>query len=328
MGGTVIHRKGNAMFKILSKEMPGESQVEPLFSVADTRQSDTFRERLSKLCAGDTIHTMDITPAMAEVMLERNTRFQVDGLNPDGEIVANRTINPTAVRRYAVEMKNGLWRTTHQGIAFDSDGFLCDGQHRLNAIIEAGVTVRMVVFFGRSPGDFAVLDTGSKRTAGHVLSMAGVPDANNIAAAVKFLMLYDMGRRSDPDGITINSEDVKEAYFQRYSDIQSGAPLAERVAKNSRIMGKSKVLALWYIFSRKSRRDADAFFEKIADNYGYDSKSDPALKLYRCLSGDRLHWMTAAAFTVMAWNVWRAGKTRISFKWRKDNPNESFPRAV
>jgi hypothetical protein len=60
----------------------------------------------------------------------------------------NRPMREDDIRAYARDMATGNWFTTHQGIAFDENDNLIDGQHRLRAIILSGVTVRMMVTFG------------------------------------------------------------------------------------------------------------------------------------------------------------------------------------
>ena len=72
-----------------------------------------------------------ITPAMATEMLKGN--------------VANRPLSKDWVRALSKLIKDGDFRTTHQGIALNSNGAVVDGQHRLYAIIDAGIPVRMVV---------------------------------------------------------------------------------------------------------------------------------------------------------------------------------------
>ena len=77
---------------------------------------------------------MDIDPATAKRWLENNFR--------------NRPIKEDVVQAYARDMINGVWVATHQGVAFNDKDELIDGQHRLSAIVLAGVTVRMMVTFG------------------------------------------------------------------------------------------------------------------------------------------------------------------------------------
>lgn len=103
-----------------------------------------------------------ITPELAKIYLE-----QVD------PILRNRIINPRYVDLYARDMKAGKWKTTHQGIAFDKDGYLRDGQHRLSAIIKAGVPIVMTVSRNLPENSYAGIDSGLKRSARDILSLSG-----------------------------------------------------------------------------------------------------------------------------------------------------------
>lgn len=47
--------------------------------------------------------------------------------------------------KYARAMKAGHWLLTHQGIAFDTDGVLIDGQHRMYGVIKSDTPQRMMV---------------------------------------------------------------------------------------------------------------------------------------------------------------------------------------
>lgn len=77
---------------------------------------------------------IDVTPELAETWLKRNFN--------------NRPVSQDTVRAYAREMKRGRWLPVHQGIAFDIEDSLVDGQHRLLAIVLSRCTVRLMVTFG------------------------------------------------------------------------------------------------------------------------------------------------------------------------------------
>ena len=65
-----------------------------------------------------TVERINITPDMALRWLETtNTN--------------NRKVSEKHVHRLARDMTDGKWRLTHVGIAFDPNGTLLDGQHRL-----------------------------------------------------------------------------------------------------------------------------------------------------------------------------------------------------
>lgn len=105
-----------------------------------------------------------ITPDIAREMIKR--------ANPN-----NRTLVPEAVKAMIEEMRSGLWRETHQGIAEGADGILYDAHHRLQAIIESGVTVRMLVTRGLSKEALDAIDRGRVRKAHEIVQMAdGVVD--------------------------------------------------------------------------------------------------------------------------------------------------------
>ena len=102
-----------------------------------------------------------ITPEVAKGYLASNDRNY-------------RSLNQEAVRRYARDMVAGRWAQRHpQGIAFDWEGKLGDGQHRLAAIVESGRTIQAWVHRGVNPEAFLDADRGRVRTDGDVLRATG-----------------------------------------------------------------------------------------------------------------------------------------------------------
>ncbi len=81
----------------------------------------------------------------------------------------NRPVRVNQVKSLADAIKRGEWRLTHQGIAFSSNGRLLDGQHRLSAIVEAGVPVRSLVSRGLDDETFMSIDIGNRRSHADVL---------------------------------------------------------------------------------------------------------------------------------------------------------------
>lgn len=110
-----------------------------------------------------------VTPRIAEAWLQKN--------------VINRPLRPGVVDTYANAMRRGEWQLSHQGVAFDEQGLLADGQHRLNAVLESGCTVEMVVWRNCPPDMFNVVDTGARRSNSDIL---GVSTA--LAATGAFLL--------------------------------------------------------------------------------------------------------------------------------------------
>lgn len=130
---------------------------------------------------------VNVTPSLAAEWLKCNTR--------------NRNLSESYVDSLARDMESGRWLFTHQGVAFDIDGVLLDGQHRLNAIVRSGVTVRMVVTNGIARDSIAGIDQGTGRLAQDVLKLSHSKDVGKRGMAIANAMCAgftgsNAGRRS------------------------------------------------------------------------------------------------------------------------------------
>lgn len=128
-----------------------------------------------------------IGPELAKTYLKNNT--------------ANRNVRRTHVKWLAGMMSRGQWKLTHQGIAFDLAGRLIDGQHRLMAIIEAGVPVELVVTRGVETSGFYVCDLAVGRTAADVTGMPR-EEVEVLAVLANLSRDADLGGKTGPDEIT------------------------------------------------------------------------------------------------------------------------------
>jgi hypothetical protein len=102
---------------------------------------------------------MAVGPDLAARWLEGNTH--------------NRPIHQSRVDHYAAEMKAGRWNLTHQGIAFDVNGVLRDGQHRLWAIVESGCTIQTLVTFNLAADVIEKIDDVKARTVCDRMNISG-----------------------------------------------------------------------------------------------------------------------------------------------------------
>ncbi|MBU1889820.1 MAG: hypothetical protein KKD89_07135 [Candidatus Omnitrophica bacterium] len=87
-----------------------------------------------------------VTPADAARWLEARVRAQ-------------RPVAQRHVEELASAFRRGEYHFTHQGIAFSKDGSNQDGQHRLWAIFNSGVTVDINVTFGQEAEAMRVIDS-------------------------------------------------------------------------------------------------------------------------------------------------------------------------
>jgi hypothetical protein len=102
-----------------------------------------------------------VTPDTAAGWLERNNK-------------GNRNIRKGDVEAIRLLIEQGMWEATHQGIAFYDDDTIADGQHRLSAIVAAGVGVWVNVTTGLPKRAIHAIDGGIVRTKLDRLHFSGV----------------------------------------------------------------------------------------------------------------------------------------------------------
>lgn len=150
---------------------------------------------------GLVIEVLSVTPELATQWLESRAR--------------NRSISDSTVNRYAADMKAGTWRLTHQGIAFDADGVLVDGEHRLWAVTRSGVAVRMMVTRGLCAEDREAFDQGRSRSVADALHLAGADDVPR--AAVSWFRVLANLQNPSRHNIQVSAAYVR-AQTERYRD--------------------------------------------------------------------------------------------------------------
>jgi len=109
----------------------------------------------------------------------------------------NRNTIQGAVNRYCVDILRERWPLTPQGIAFDTNGALVDGHHRLKAIIKSGKTVKMAVFRDVPVESVPFLDYGVVRLEKDVMARDGIRHAKKIIEVVKAAVLSLHGSKRD-----------------------------------------------------------------------------------------------------------------------------------
>lgn len=117
-----------------------------------------------------------VTPAMATSWLEANTN--------------NRPLSDGRVTNLANAIRRGEWMLNGDTIRFSESGVLLDGQHRLAAIRDAGISVETFVVRGLPEKTFTTIDTGSSRTAADMLSLSGVKNSSIAASAARAYLLW------------------------------------------------------------------------------------------------------------------------------------------
>ena len=256
-----------------------------------------------------------VTPEKAARWLKKNRR--------------NRALNRHRVNQFAADMKAGLWRVTPQGVGFDINDDLNDGQHRLHAIIAAGVPVEILVVRGLEPESQEVVDTGQARTLGQTLTLRGEKRANQLAAALR--LLYGYRCAGDTHWSLLN--EVSKSQFLELLEqeplLRDSLRPAGRWAFPGVATGVSTVMH--YLFTEVDAQLAEEFFDAVATGENL-SNTDPAFKLRRVflnqakLPADRrVGAALIARQTVKAFNAYALGQ---EIRQLKADRRESFPAIV
>lgn len=116
-----------------------------------------------------------VTPNEAERLLAYNT--------------GNRAIRKRHVDYFVRLIQQGEFQLTHQGAAFtgtmQDPGRILDGQHRLHAIVRAGIPTKLAFFWECDEATFAAIDAGVVRTFADHYGW----DPNRIAVVRLFLSI-------------------------------------------------------------------------------------------------------------------------------------------
>jgi hypothetical protein len=263
---------------------------------------------------------MDLTPAMATVLLDERTNQM------------NRPLVPAAVRKYKRDIMNGDWDLNGESIKISRCGLLNDGQNRCQAVVDTGAYFRTVFTFGLERDTRLSLDQGTSRTPGHRLHMEGIPNSNAVAAVAALIWQYDkygklhVGHDKRPtkaqiSEISRNNPDIIESVR------------AVHGPKGTSLLGSQSILGFCHFVLARASRDEDeksdaanAFMKSLI----YGTNLEPGSPIYTCRQ--RLLSETTRGsqsvpkrieIIMRAWNAFREGRTMS-----KSVTKKRFPKLV
>lgn len=242
---------------------------------------------------------VNVTPAQAKKWLGQNGH--------------NRYLRERDVRSYARDMMNGRWRLTMEAIKFDPEGTLLDGQHRLEAILQANTPIPMLVAWDVDPAAQESMDSGIKRSTGDVLRLRGQVNVNNLGAVASRVLQWQTGTRwSRNRELKLSKAEVIEAIE---FDPTIALAANKAVAHRKRILAPVSAVGLCYwIFARIDEEQAGEFMDMVAYGDGL-ATGHPALTLrnklvqIRATQGTWLATERYIALFCRSWNAYREGRT-------------------
>lgn len=268
------------------------------------------RGRKSKVTASHEVER--ITPKRAAELLSLNLK--------------NRNLRRSVVDRYAKDMAAGRWKFDGSPIRISVEGVLIDGQHRLTAIIESGVTLPMMVIYDLPADVRDSIDTGAVRSAADVLHFNGFSDSHALAATARIIMLREVGSTT-LNATTLTNSAIHQ-WVEQHPEIAESAEIYRRSYRS--VPGTPSIIAAaHFMCAQRDRDQAHQFFvTRLIETLGL-TPDDPVRALRHRLSQvvGRDSYVVKAEqlrYIILAWNIDRDGRgvTKLQAPkggWTKNN---------
>lgn len=263
----------------------------------------------AKPVAGMTARIERITPAIAKDMIASTA-------------IRQRTINRGNVEAIKRAIRAGQWTVNGEAIKLDVYGNLLDGQHRLTAVVETGITIETFVVRNVGTETFTTIDTGRMRRSYDVLGMIGEADPMALSAAIRIAEPMLVDNKLPMSRKTVMSADDQIAFLELFPGIRQYASMA--------MLAKSKGLArsliwgtLFFIGERTGDHVAvQEFGRRVLLGHNLDAKSpEYALREYllsRKAGTDRDR--NGMVVTIIrGWNAHRKGRSVSRLQSAHDN---------
>lgn len=265
---------------------------------------------------------MSVTPEMATLFLTKNK--------------VNRPPKQNVVDYYARLMKDGKWLLNGEGLSFDKNGNLINGQHRLLAVVKADVTVRFTVTHCVDDKSFSSFDSGNNRSISDVFGIAGIPNYVKVSSIMnKYLILKRlettiMGGKSGADNKArgsqrLSKEEILECYYPNSELIQAVCCQSVAFEKNLKIISATQMGAIMLYLILDKFHDKEIVYEFFSALNSLESCQCKAIKcLQKLLIKDNRPGNKAKMtgnykqhLLIKAWNAYISGKDLKVLTWNE-----------
>lgn len=240
-----------------------------------------------------------ITPELAKEYLKLNKK--------------NRAMNKNLVNTYVHDMVTQNWIVNGETIKFDLNGDLIDGQHRLAAIIQSGVSIEYTCIFDLPEKAFSTIDIGRRRTMGDTLSAVNIPSSSSMAALAKRMLQYDkgysIGNAQARVNIGITNNDIIEFVNENQDIMLTHVNSAKTYHQTFRGLNNGDYAFYSYLFSRIDAQAAENFFN-ILTGVELAPVNNPVTLLRNRLINNmgmktKMNKVLLSSYVVKAWNYHR-----------------------
>lgn len=253
-----------------------------------------------------------ISPLRAAALLRLNKR--------------NRPVKRQNLVFLCDELRSGRWQVNGDAIRITTDGDLLDGQHRLMAVVQTGISIDTLVIYGVDACAFETIDTGAARSNADALTVGGEKNSRNLAAALTLMKDLMGGNTSFIRTVKISNTEIV-GLLEKNPDVRGSVRWGNALV---RLVPPSAAIALHCLFSRVDKIAADSFFDHV--HSGLDMTFDnPAFVLRQRLienatSKSKITRRYLIALMIKAWNAYRKGQKIKFLRFREEGEApETFP---
>ena len=259
-----------------------------------------------------------VTPWMAESWLQQKA--------------PNRTLKEWNIQRLTQDLIEGRWFLSTDAIAFDTEGRLVNGQHRLHAIVRSKTPAQLSVMRGLPSANVQVLDTGVQRTAADVLGLVGqAPNSAQASAVIARIITWERTNGTFVGAQSLERTASKADILSRYNAERDRIDRATQLATVVRVPGlpNSLVGLVHYLLQAKGQEASfETFMNLLRSGEGLPHGS-PILALSKHLVDNLARRVNETqqsrlAVLIKAYNAWYKGRSMQRIQW--DASREAFPK--
>lgn len=227
-----------------------------------------------------------------------------------------RNVNQGNLRRLMSDVDGDAWVVTGETVIYSEDGWLLNGQHRMEAIVATGkpiTTLVVVLPYDMAREAMGQIDHGLPRSTADSLRMDGEPNAVPLAAVLDVLFFFDRHNKL-AGNMTRPSRSERAEVLERYPSARDAVAY---IGKRFEVGIPPRYLtALRTLTMLGLPEQSEVFFERLRTGVGLEEK-DPVLVLRRQLDRKNRSWGKGkmdvlmeikVAWLIRAWNLHVEGR--------------------
>jgi hypothetical protein len=263
-----------------------------------------------------------ITPEMCEKILADHNNHNRQSTNASVDFFANHMIA-------------GTMPLTHQGVAFDWNGEVLDGQNRMKASVKTGLPFETFVTVGLDPATFVAIDSGKPRSTKDAAYLAGVQYPVITSGAARLVYLYqhvDLGLwratkvTSDQIVATLKPKSKEKA---TQAEFETAARMASTAYSRTKFPSPAHCAAMYLLRTSPNNEDDVAeWLHGLHTSVGITRENDSREALRRFVANAKqthrqVTGVEFLALFIKAWNLHVEGRGITFMKW---GAKEGMPR--